>query len=341
MFPPQVLTGLKQLRPEVLRSREVQFALAVFNAYQLGNWAKFFQLAAAAPYVPACLMHFFFNPMRARALRLLNACGSKGDQLPLDSMAAALLMDSVEDLGDLCAFHGLTVSSLPDGREVLLVKASSFITPQDALPRARSQVVASKAQATRREDVLNRPAPSAWPVPSESLQFLAAAQSPRPRARFSPRFKPPSSSPSSPLRQVSSAASPGASWLAAAAEVERRRGAEAALAAERRDLNNKRAALEEAQREEREARGRAEEKQRREEAGRREREAEAAREEEREGERRAAARAQAVVEAERVAAAERAEFLRRREEEMQRAEGERRERARLEEARRVEEDRMR
>lgn len=79
----QVIDGLKGLRPQVLRSREVQFALEVYGVYQHGNWQRFFQLVEGAPYIAACLMHFFFNNIRARALRLVNdhyvsASGGRG-----------------------------------------------------------------------------------------------------------------------------------------------------------------------------------------------------------------------------------------------------------------------
>jgi hypothetical protein len=68
----QVITGLRRLRPEVLATREVQFALEVYNVYQQGNWTAFFALARGAPYVAACLMHFFFNKLRSRALQVLH-----------------------------------------------------------------------------------------------------------------------------------------------------------------------------------------------------------------------------------------------------------------------------
>jgi hypothetical protein len=68
-----VITGLRRLRPEVLATREVQFALETYNVYRAGNWTAFFALAKGAPYVASCLMHAFFNKMRSRALKVLHS----------------------------------------------------------------------------------------------------------------------------------------------------------------------------------------------------------------------------------------------------------------------------
>jgi len=69
----QVITGLRRLRPEVLATREVQFALEAYSVYRAGNWTAFFALAKGAPYVASCLMHAFFNKLRSRALKVLHS----------------------------------------------------------------------------------------------------------------------------------------------------------------------------------------------------------------------------------------------------------------------------
>ena len=51
---------LVRLRPTVLRSGEVRFALRAFCCARAGDYVRFFRLAAGASYLQACILHGAF-----------------------------------------------------------------------------------------------------------------------------------------------------------------------------------------------------------------------------------------------------------------------------------------
>ena len=64
-------------------SERIGRVVALHRALHSGAWVRFFRLAAALPYLPACLCHAFFGPARAQALHTLLASGAHFSAMPL------------------------------------------------------------------------------------------------------------------------------------------------------------------------------------------------------------------------------------------------------------------
>jgi hypothetical protein len=69
--------------------------------------------------------------------------GRAKTQLPLSKIAQWLMMDSEDEAVQLCVHHGLALVSDAEGRPQLSLRANSFITPDETLPRRRSEVGSS------------------------------------------------------------------------------------------------------------------------------------------------------------------------------------------------------
>lgn len=148
---------LRGLRPDVLRSPPVQFAIKVHNTYKSGNYAGFFRLAAQAPYVTACLLSVFFTSARRKYLRLLNATVVKGaaQAIPMAELARVLHMESAEEAEALVTYHGLGVSYEGDGSAALAIRKSQYIEPAEDFPEHPEALVhARRAHELLRDEVI-------------------------------------------------------------------------------------------------------------------------------------------------------------------------------------------
>jgi len=69
----QYYREVQQLRAEVRESDQVKFAVLVYTALNSHNYVKFFKLVHAATFLNVCILHRYFNQMRACCLQRLRA----------------------------------------------------------------------------------------------------------------------------------------------------------------------------------------------------------------------------------------------------------------------------
>lgn len=65
------LWEVKQLRPEILNSPEVRFAISVYLAMESNNYVKFFSLVRSTTYMNACILLRYFTQVRVKALKIM------------------------------------------------------------------------------------------------------------------------------------------------------------------------------------------------------------------------------------------------------------------------------
>lgn len=65
------LWEVKQLRPEILNSPEVRFAINVYLAMESNNYVKFFGLVRSTTYMNACILLRYFTQVRVKALAIM------------------------------------------------------------------------------------------------------------------------------------------------------------------------------------------------------------------------------------------------------------------------------
>jgi len=68
-----VCREVQQLRAEVRDSDQMKFAVHVYTALNSCNYVKFFKLVHTATFLNVCILHRYFNQMRACCLQRLRA----------------------------------------------------------------------------------------------------------------------------------------------------------------------------------------------------------------------------------------------------------------------------
>jgi len=69
----QCYREVQQLRGEVRESDQVKFAVDIYTALNSYNYVKFFKLIHSATFLDVCILHRYFNQMRACCLQRLRA----------------------------------------------------------------------------------------------------------------------------------------------------------------------------------------------------------------------------------------------------------------------------
>jgi hypothetical protein len=144
----EMLNDLRSVRAEVLKHRDVQFALQCHRAYHENNVARFFHLVKKATYVQACCLHKFFNSMRGKALEVMNTTYGKFI-MPITEIARLLHTDDMETEA-LCIHHGLNVTrgKAGDKPPAVTMRESSYISPAEEFPISRSDLIMNKRAAS-------------------------------------------------------------------------------------------------------------------------------------------------------------------------------------------------
>ncbi|XP_006136664.2 SAC3 domain-containing protein 1 [Pelodiscus sinensis] len=107
---PEALRQILQLPDPVRASPELRTALAVNWAYLERDWARFFRLVRALPYLPSCALHRHLGPARRLALLTFShGFSAKNCRCPLAWLAQLLALDSPEEMEELCHDHGITM----------------------------------------------------------------------------------------------------------------------------------------------------------------------------------------------------------------------------------------
>ena len=69
--PPFSCREVQQLRPDVRASPHISFAVKAYSALNSNNYVRFFRLVKTASFLNACILHRYFNQIRARALQII------------------------------------------------------------------------------------------------------------------------------------------------------------------------------------------------------------------------------------------------------------------------------
>ncbi|CAL8266206.1 unnamed protein product [Lota lota] len=109
-----ILREVQQFRDEVRNSAEVKFAVQAFTALNSNNFVRFFKLVKCASYLASCLLHRYFNQVRAKGLLTLNTAHTVGPQrstlFPVEDLARMLMFPDADEASHFAQQYGLLVS---------------------------------------------------------------------------------------------------------------------------------------------------------------------------------------------------------------------------------------
>ncbi|RVE58447.1 hypothetical protein OJAV_G00209450 [Oryzias javanicus] len=153
-----ILREVQQFRDEVRNSPEVKFAVQVFAAVNSNNFVRFFKLVKGASYLAGCLLHRYFNQVRAKALKVLNIAhtvGTRSTPLPLEDLTRMLMFRNQAEATDFVQQFGLNVT---EG----MVELSRVVYQEPDIPLSpkRSDVITEKKTMLNGEVVNGGPLPN-------------------------------------------------------------------------------------------------------------------------------------------------------------------------------------
>nr|XP_008122120.1 PREDICTED: SAC3 domain-containing protein 1 [Anolis carolinensis] len=91
-------------------SPDIVLALAIHWAFLERNFARFFRLASALPYLPSCALQPHLVAARRQALATFShGFSARNCRYPLARLARMLALGGAEEAAQLCRAHGLTV----------------------------------------------------------------------------------------------------------------------------------------------------------------------------------------------------------------------------------------
>ncbi|XP_034077413.1 germinal-center associated nuclear protein isoform X1 [Gymnodraco acuticeps] len=108
-----ILREVQQFRDEVRNSPEVKFAVQVFTAVNSNNFVRFFKLVKGASYLASCLLHRYFNQVRAMALKIMNTAhtvGPRSTAFPVEDLVRMLMFRTTDEGTDFIQQYGLNVN---------------------------------------------------------------------------------------------------------------------------------------------------------------------------------------------------------------------------------------
>uniref|UniRef100_A0A3P9IZ74 Germinal-center associated nuclear protein n=1 Tax=Oryzias latipes TaxID=8090 RepID=A0A3P9IZ74_ORYLA len=152
-----ILRSVQQFRDEVRNSPELKFAVQAFAAVNSNNFVRFFKLVKGASYLAGCLLHRYFNQVRAKALKVLNMAltvGPRSTPLPVEDVARMLMFPNSAEATDFVQQFGLNVT---DG----MVELSRVVYQEPDIPPSpkRSAVIIAKKTVLNGEVVNGGPLP--------------------------------------------------------------------------------------------------------------------------------------------------------------------------------------
>ncbi|KAM9776294.1 germinal-center associated nuclear protein [Syngnathus typhle] len=152
-----ILREVQQFRDEVRNSPEVHFAVQAFAALNSNNFVRFFKLVKRASYLASCLLHRYFNQVRAKALKTLNTAhtvGPRSTAFPVDDIVRMLMFCSAKEATDFIQKYGLNVSE-----GVVDLNRVAYQEPE-LLSQKKSQVIQAKKTTSTGEVVNGGPLPN-------------------------------------------------------------------------------------------------------------------------------------------------------------------------------------
>ncbi|XP_077404821.1 germinal-center associated nuclear protein [Vanacampus margaritifer] len=153
-----ILLEVQQFRDEVRNSPEVHFAVQAFAALNSNNFVRFFKLVKRASYLASCLLHRYFNQVRAKALKTLNIAhtvGPRSTAFPMDDIVRMLMFCSAKEATDFIQQYSLNV-----GEGVVDLSRIAYQEPE-FLSQKKSEVIQAKKNTLTGEVVNGGPLPNA------------------------------------------------------------------------------------------------------------------------------------------------------------------------------------
>ncbi|XP_029386874.1 germinal-center associated nuclear protein isoform X2 [Echeneis naucrates] len=153
-----ILREVQQFRDDVRNSPEVKFAVHAFAAVNSSNFVRFFKLVKGASYLASCLLHRYFNQVRAKALKTLNIAhtvGPRSTAFPVEDITRMLMFHNVTEATDFIQQYGLNVN---DGMAEL--SRTAYQEPELPLSQKKSEVILAKKTVLIGEVVNGGPLPN-------------------------------------------------------------------------------------------------------------------------------------------------------------------------------------
>ncbi|XP_028289454.1 germinal-center associated nuclear protein isoform X2 [Parambassis ranga] len=153
-----ILREVQQFRDEVRNSPEVKFAVQAFTAVNSNNFVRFFKLVKGASYLSSCLLHRYFNQVRAKALKTLNMAhtvGPRSTAFPLEDIVRMLMFRSAVEATDFIQHYGLNVSD-----SMVELSRIAYQEPELPLSQKKSEVILAKKAMLVGEVVNGGPLPN-------------------------------------------------------------------------------------------------------------------------------------------------------------------------------------
>ncbi|KAM8856581.1 germinal-center associated nuclear protein [Spinachia spinachia] len=137
-----ILRDVQQFRDEVRNSPEVKLAVQAFTAVNSNNFVRFFKLVKGASYLASCLLHRYFNQVRAKALSILNIAHTTGrgsTAFPIEDVVRMLMFRNTEEASDFIQQYGLNVNE-----GVVELSRVAYQEPDLPLSQKKSEVILAK-----------------------------------------------------------------------------------------------------------------------------------------------------------------------------------------------------
>ncbi|XP_017285867.1 germinal-center associated nuclear protein isoform X2 [Kryptolebias marmoratus] len=153
-----ILREVQQFREEVRNSPEVKFAVQAFAAVNSNNFVRFFKLVKRASYLASCLLHRYFNQVRAMALKALNMAhtvGPRSTLFPVEDIVRMLMLRNATEASDFVQQYGLNVN---DG--MVELSRVAFQEPDLPLSQKKSDVILAKKMVLVGQVVNGGPLPN-------------------------------------------------------------------------------------------------------------------------------------------------------------------------------------
>lgn len=154
-----ILREVQQFRDEVRNSPEVKFAVQAFTAVNNNNFVRFFKLVKGASYLAGCLLHRYFNQVRAKALKTLNQAHTishhRSTTFPLEDIERILMFRDAAEATDFIQQYGLAVSE-----DLVELSRMTYQEPDLPVSHSKSEVILAKRYVLIGEVVNGGPLPS-------------------------------------------------------------------------------------------------------------------------------------------------------------------------------------
>ncbi|KAE8299602.1 Germinal-center associated nuclear protein [Larimichthys crocea] len=153
-----ILREVQQFRDVVRNSPEVKFAVQAFTAVNSNNFVRFFKLVKGASYLSSCLLHRYFNQVRAKALKTLNwahTVGPRPTAFPVEDIVRMLMFRNTAEATDFIQQYSLNIND--DGVEL---SRGTYQEPDLPPSQKKSEVILAKKTMLIGEVVNGGPLPN-------------------------------------------------------------------------------------------------------------------------------------------------------------------------------------